>query len=130
MRRLLTMTTATLFLAGCGGGGDDAKSGGETPKKDAASAPSPDAVLACMKKEGLDAKDQSTSTGEKIGIDYPAGRLVVSFEDSAEDAKSYASVAESNGETAVVKGSVAITVPDDPAASTAQQAVEGCVDSA
>ena len=54
---------------------------------------------------------------------------MISFEDSAEDAETYASVAETNGETATAKGSVAITLPVDPAADAAKPAVEGCVDS-
>jgi len=126
--------TLVLALAGCGGddegGGESGDGSGETPTEaSGGEAPSLDAVLACLKKEGLDAKDQSSSTGEQIGIDYPGGRLGVKFEESADDAETYASVAETNGETAVVKGSVVITVPADPGAETAQPAVEGCVDS-
>ena len=122
-------------FAGCGGDdGDDKSSGADTKDSSGATeakttAPSHAAVLACLKKEGLDAEDQSNSTGKKIGLDYPAGRAVISFEDSPEDAEAYASVAETNGETATAKGSVAITLPADPAADAAKPAVEGCVDS-
>ena len=124
-----------IAVAGCGGddGGDKAagtdtkESSGTTEAQ--TTAPGHAAVLACLKKEGLDAEDQSTSTGKKIGLDYPAGRAVISFEDSAEDAEAYASVAKTNGETATAKGSVAITLPADPAADAAKPAVEGCVDS-
>jgi hypothetical protein len=38
-----------------------------------------------------------------IGIDYPGGRLGVNFEESPEDAETYGSLAETNGETAVVR---------------------------
>lgn len=141
-RRILAVaaTTAMLALAGCGGddedSGDQSTSGGATTQEGAqqeasgGAAPSPDAVLACLKEEGLDAKDQSSSFGETIGIDYPGGRLVISFQPSAEEAEAYASAAETSGETAVVKGSVVITVPVDAEAQSAQSAVEGCVDSA
>ena len=47
-------------------------------------------------------------------LDYPARRAVISFEDSAEDAEAYASVAKTNGDTAIAKGSVAITLPVTP----------------
>jgi hypothetical protein len=67
------------------------------------------------------------STPCSTGIDYPGGRLVVSFEKSAADAEAYASIAKTNGETAVVKGTVAITVPADPHAEADQPAVEECV---
>ena len=86
-------------------------------------------MLACLKREGVEAEDQSTSTGKKIGIDYGAGRAVISFEKTAEDAATYVSVAETNGETAVAKGTVAITLPDDPEAEAAKSTVEGCVES-
>jgi hypothetical protein len=122
--------SATLALAGCGG--DDEDSGSTTTDdKTAATADAPalDTVLDCLKVGGLDAKDQSSSTGEKIGIDYDGGRLLISFEESPEDAETYASVAEANGETAIVKGSVAITIPDDPDAEADQGAVEECVGS-
>jgi hypothetical protein len=122
------LTTLALVLGACGG--DDEDSGASTATSttaESADAPALDTVLDCLKVGGLDAKDQSTSTGEKIGIDYGAGRLVISFEDSPEDAETYASVAEAGGETAVVKGSVAITIPDDPAAKADQAAVEECV---
>jgi curli biogenesis system outer membrane secretion channel CsgG len=127
MRTLLLPSVAaavTLALGGCGS--DEQKS--TTAAKPASTGTAPlDTVLDCLKVGGLDAKNQSTSTGEKIGIDYPSGRLVVSFEKSVADAEAYASVAKTNGETAVVKGTVAITVPADPHAEADQPAVEECV---
>jgi hypothetical protein len=114
--------TLAFALGGCGG--DDSSKGTTTATADA---PPLDTVLDCLKVDGLDAKDQSSSTGDKIGIDYPGGRLVISFEESAEDADSYASAAKATGETAIVKGTVAITIPDDPAAKTDQPKVEQCV---
>ena len=128
---LSAAVAATLALALGGCGGDDDKSGSTTADKPAAteetgSAPALDTVLDCLKVGGLDAKDQSTSTGAKIGIDYAGGRTVISFEDSPEDAETYASVAEANGETAIVKGSVAITIPADPDAEGDKAAIEEC----
>lgn len=125
---------AAIAIAGCGGDadGDEAEVGSkQETKTEAASAKTPShaAVLSCLKGAGVEAEDQSNSMGKKIGIDYSAGRAVISFEDSAEDAETYASVAETNGETAVAKGKVAITLPDDPEAKTQQSAVEGCVES-
>jgi hypothetical protein len=126
--------TLALAVAGCGsddGGDEESASGAEettSAEAPAGEAPTLEAVLACLKKEGLEAEDESSSTGETIGIDYPAGRLVVKFEDTPEDAAAYASVAETNGETAVVKGRIAITVPADPGAETAQATVESCVE--
>lgn len=120
-----------LGLAGCGGGdeGKDEKGSGDSGASSAPKAASPShaTVLGCLKGEGLEAEDQTTSTGKKIGIDYPAGRVVVSFEKSAEDAKTYGSVAETNGETTVVKGTIAATIPSDPAAESAKEAIEGCI---
>jgi hypothetical protein len=130
-RTLLTTGLATFALAlgGCGGDDEDKppSSGGTSKTADNGDAQSLDTVLDCLKVGGLDAKDQSNSGGEVIGIDYPAGRLVISFKESAEDAETYASVAEANGYTAFVKGTLAITIPADPAAESARPAVEECV---
>jgi hypothetical protein len=125
---LLAAGALTLGMA-LGGCGDDEKKGASSspPVEKAAAAPALDTVLDCLKVGGLDAKDQSNSGGEVIGIDYPAGRLVISFKESAEDAETYASVAEANGYTAIVKGTLAITIPADPAAESARPAVEECV---
>jgi hypothetical protein len=127
-----------LALSGCGGdnsGGDKSAARGEsggdersTPS--GAGAPDLDAVLACMKREGAKASGQSSSTGPKIGIDYPAGRLIVSFEESEKDAELRASVAKAQdpGSTAVQKGTVVITAPADPAAAVGTQIAERCVE--
>lgn len=118
------VVSVALALGGCGG--DDGEGSGSA--KTTAATLTPDAVLSCLKAAGTDAEDQSNSSGDKIGIDYPGGRLLVSFEDTPEDAETYASVAETNGETAVVKGSVVITIPEDPDAKAAQPTVEKCVE--
>lgn len=76
---------------------------------------------------GPGCEDQSTSTGEKVGIDAPEGRVIITFEDTPEDAAAYASVAETNGELASVKGTVAITIPKGGAAEAAKDQIEGCV---
>jgi hypothetical protein len=140
MRRksLVLYAGVIVMLAGCGGddGGGDAGSAADKKRSEsaqgaAASGPAPtlDAVLACMKREGLDAQDQSSSTGAKIGVDYPSGRLIVSFEDSEKDAELTASVARSQdpGSTAVQDGTVVISSPADPAAEVGQPIAEGCV---
>ncbi len=138
MRRITCAVTASfmLALAGCGGGDDDKNATSEpsaaaetTTQAAAAPAPELDAVLACMKQAGAEAEDQSSSTGDKIGIDYPAGRLLVSFEESEDDAKLTASVAETQDpdSTVVQKGTVVITAPADPAAAEGQKIAEDCV---
>jgi hypothetical protein len=116
---------AAVALGGCGG--DDKSASGTSTPATSADAPALDTVLDCLKVNGLDAKDQSSSTGPKIGIDYPGGRTVIVFEESAADAKAYASVAEANGETAIVKGSLAVTIPADAEAEADQPAIEECV---
>jgi hypothetical protein len=121
MRNGLLAACVVAFALALGGCGGDDSGGGDTPPLDT--------VLDCLKVDGLDAKDQSSSTGEKIGIDYPGGRTVISFEDSPEDAETLASVAEANGETTVVEGSIAVTIPADPAAEDDQSAIEECVGS-
>lgn len=132
-RRVLAGVCGTVVLgfAGCGGGDegkDEKHSGGSgTTSPPKAASPSNATVLGCLKREGLDAKDQSSSTGKTIGIDYPAGRVVIAFKGSVEDAKTYASVAKTNGETTVVKGTIVATIPADPAAETAKATVEGCI---
>jgi len=119
-------------LVGCGGddGAGSSAGGGTTPpaRADAGPTPTLDAVLACMRNKGLDAREESAS---KIAVDYPRGQLVVSFEDSEEAANTAARVAgarEPRG-TAVPKGTVVITAPADFDASEAHPLAEGCVDS-
>lgn len=120
-------------LAACGGdSGDDKEgNGGAAQSTDSGSkkAPGHAAVLSCLKEAGLEAEDQSSSMGKTIGIDYAAGRALVSFQKTAEDAESYASAAKSNGDSSSTQGTVAITVPDDPEAKEAQSTIEGCVES-
>jgi len=134
-RSLMLCGAALLMLAGCGGedDGDDAREQGAGSESTAAAGPAPKlgAVLACMKREGLDARDQSSSTGPKIGVDYPAGRLIVSFEESAEAATLTTSVAKTQDPSgsAVQKGTVVIITPADPAAEVGRPIAERCVDS-
>ena len=119
-------TAAALALGGCGGD-DKSASGTSSTTASSADAPALDTVLDCLKVNGLDAKDQSSSTGPKIGIDYPGGRTVIVFKESPEEAETYASVAKANGETAIVKGSLAVTIPADAEAEGDQPAIEECV---
>jgi hypothetical protein len=137
MRRkpLVLYAGVIVMLVGCGGDGGDngaaAKKSSEPARSAAPSGPPPtlDAVLACMKRQGLDAENQSSSTGAKIGVDYPSGRLIVSFEDSAEDAEVAASVAKTNDPagTAVQDGTIVISSPADPAAEVGQPIAVDCV---
>ena len=120
-----------LGLSACGGddGGSDDKSsadsGGSTTEE--AASPSHAAVLKCLKEAGLDAEDQTSSMSKTIGIDYPGGRLVISFQESPEEAKTYASVAKTNGEGTIVKGKVVATIPVDADAQSAEDTVQGCL---
>lgn len=145
MRVVMSMFIVAAVVAGCGGSGEDTSSTPdradtaavattETADPDTGSAvadaPNLEAVLACMTAGGLEATDQSSSTGPKIGVDLSAGRLVMSFEETEEDAETAASVAESqdpNGRV-VQDGNVVIFAPDDPAAETAVPIAERCVD--
>jgi hypothetical protein len=79
---------------------------------------------------------RSTGSTPRTNRPRPARRsastiraAVISFEDSPEDAETLASVAEANGETTVVEGSIAVTIPADPAAEGDQSAIEECVGS-
>jgi hypothetical protein len=120
-----------LGVAGCGGddesSGDKGSEGSGTTSAAKSDSPSHATVLKCLKDEGLEAEDQTSSSGKKIGIDYPAGRLVISFEKTAEDAETYGSVAKTNGDTAVVKGTIVASIPVDADAQSAQSTVEGCL---
>ena len=122
---------AATGLAACGGDDDKASSEPADAKTDtSAKSPSLDTVLSCLKTEGLDAKDQSSSTGDTIGIDHPGGRTVISFEKTEEDAKTLEGVATTQagpgGET-FRQGKVVVSIPDDPAASVDKPAIETCL---
>ena len=120
-----------LGLSACGGddGGSDDKGSADSRGSSAPEAASPShaAVLKCLKDAGLEAEDQTTSMAKTIGIDYPAGRLVISFQKSAEEAETYASVAKTNGEGTIVKGKVVATIPVDADAQSAEDTIEGCL---
>jgi hypothetical protein len=128
-----TCAVMALGLAGCGGddGGSDDKGSGDSGGSSATKTASPShaTVLKCLKDAGLEAEDQSSSTGNTIGIDYPAGRLVVSFKKSAEEAETYGSVAKSSGYGTIVKGKIAVSIPVDADAQSAEDTVEGCISS-
>ena len=70
-----------IALAGCGGDDGDDKAAGTDTKESSGTteakttAPSHAAVLACLKKAGLDAEDQSTSTGKKSAWTTRRGAL-------------------------------------------------------
>ena len=134
MRRkpLVLYAGVIVMLAGCGGGEDSGAAAGQ----DGASArnvsgppPTLDAVLACMKREGLDAENQSTSSGAKIAVDYPAGRLIVSFEDSSHDAERTASLARTQhpAATTVRSGTIVISSSADRGAQVGRPVAEDCV---
>jgi hypothetical protein len=125
------LAAVALAVAGCGGDDDSGDSSESSGGGDAAATPTATpthaTVLDCLQKAGLDAKDQSNSGGDTIGIDYPGGRALVSFEDSPEDAETLGSVAENTGETVIVKGTLVVTIPVDAAAQTDQPKIESCV---
>lgn len=131
----VVLATIALAIAGCGGDDKGNSSPSPSSSPEAAETTSgtetagatPASILACLKQAGLDAKDQSSSTGEKIGIDFPEGRAVISFEDSAEDAETYASVAETNGELVKLEGSIVSSIPAGGAAEAQQATIEGCL---
>ncbi|HYI38140.1 MAG TPA: hypothetical protein VEX39_16150 [Thermoleophilaceae bacterium] len=118
-----------MALAGCGDSDDSSgeKSSGGSEASSEPKAASHATVLECLKGEGLEAEDQTNSSGKKIGIDYPAGRLVISFQQSAEEAETYASVAKTNGEGTIVMGKVVATIPVDPGAQSAEDTIKGCL---
>src|SRR5690242_18180442 len=107
------LAAVAMAVAGCGGDDDsgDSTGGGGGGDTTAAAAAAPDhaTVLACLKQAGLDAESQSNSSGEKIGIDYPGGRTLITFEKSPEDAETVGSLAKNTGETEVVKGTLVLT---------------------
>jgi hypothetical protein len=112
-----TATSVTGSDSGTSSGGSDAS--GESP--------SFDTVLACLQGEGLDAQDQSSDiSGETIGIDYSSGRTVISFEESAEDAETAASVAESYGEV-LTSGTIVASLDTSPEATADADKIESCI---
>ncbi len=87
-------------------------------------------MLSCLEDAGLDAEDQSSSTGDNVGIDYPGGRTVISFEESEDDAETAESVAESDPTYETFReGLIVVTIPDDPDATGDRSAIETCVSS-
>jgi hypothetical protein len=82
-------------------------------------------VLACLQAEGIEAEDQSNSTGGAvIGIDYSGGRTTIEFEESQEDADTTASIAESYGEV-IQAGTVVASI--DPSGSSDSATVASCI---
>ena len=129
---LITLCLVTaLGLGACGGGDDEQATGSETEKETSATVPSLDAMLSCLKAQGLDAKDQSSSRGDAIGIDRPGGRTVISFEETEEEAKTLEGVADTQtgpGGEAFRQGTVVVSIPDDPAATGVDKpAIETCL---
>ena len=133
-RSLIVFAGAMLLLAGCSGAEESPESAPTDESTDDAETGEPtfEDMLACMQAGGLDATDQSSSTGANIGVDYPGGRLLVTFEESEEDAETYASVAESQDPTSTVvhSGTIVISSPDDPAAEVGLGITEDCLETA
>jgi hypothetical protein len=126
---ILMMSAFAFGASGCGGSDDESPSGGEgtvTTAESSSDSANLDEVLTCLQSEGIDAKDQSSSLGETIGIDYSGGRTTISFEDSEEDAELSASLGETYGEVTQF-GTIVVII--DPSADTADTAVvESCVE--
>lgn len=119
--------TIAVGLAACGGGGEsDSSSGGQG---ESASGPGLDAVLSCLRDEGLDAQDQSSNTsGETIGIDYSGGRTVISFEETEEDAETAESVQPDPTAETFRAGLIVVSIPDSPDASAGRATIETCIE--
>lgn len=120
-------------LAACGG--DDSSSsdssgsaGTSAATTSAGAAPTPAAVLVCLKSAGLDAEDQSSNTsGETIGIDYPGGRTVISFEASEADAETSEIAAKGAGGDVLRVGTVVVSFAEDTEATYGRPAIESCI---
>ena len=121
-----------LGLAACGGDDDSSDSAGEQTKapaeSEAPAGPTLEAVLSCLQDAGLAAEDQSSNTsGETIGIDYPGGRTVISFEKNEEDAELTLSVQPDPTADAYREGLIVVSAAADPAAAADRPAIETCI---
>jgi hypothetical protein len=142
---ILVVAALAVGPSACGGGDDGSSTSGgdqaaeatsesapaETPPDDDTSQPATQGaafedVLACLKAQGVDAQDQSNSTGGAvIGIDYSGGRTTIEFEESQEDADTTASIAESYGEV-IQAGTVVASI--DPSGSSDSAVVKSCIE--
>ncbi len=124
--------TLTIGLAACGGDDDSSDSAAEQTnapaESEAPAGPKLDAVLSCLEDAGLAAEDQSSNTsGETIGIDYPGGRTVISFEKNEEDAELTLSVQPDPTADAYREGLIVVSASSDPAAAADRPAIETCI---
>ncbi len=122
----------TLGLAACGGDDSSSESSSEAGSGQTAAessvGPSLDTVLSCLQDAGLAAEEQSTNTsGETIGIDYPGGRTVISFEENEEDAELAESVQPDPSIQNYRAGLIVVSPGAGPAASADQAAIETCI---
>lgn len=117
-------------LAACG---DDSSSSSTTAsdgaeKQTTAAAPATaatlDSVLACLTAAGVDAKDQTNSTGDVVGIDYAGGRTVIAFQASDSEADAAEIVVGTEG---LRVGNVVVSFADDPDAATDKAAIQTCL---
>ena len=121
--------TLAIGLTACGDDGDSSDSPeASADQTEAAAGPTLKTVLSCLQDAGLGAKDQSSNTsGETIGIDYPSGRTVISFEKSEEDAELAESVNPDPTVESFRKGLIVVSPAADPAAEADRAAIEGCL---
>lgn len=131
--RSLALTGAFMFsataLAACGGDSSSSTSTGsggaeKTTTAAPASTATLDSVLECLTAAGVDAKDQTNSTGDVVGIDYPGGRTVIAFQASASEADAAEIVVGTEG---LRVGNVVVSFADDPAAATDKPAIQACL---
>lgn len=77
----------------------------------------------------MDAQDQSSdTTGETIGIDYSAGRTVIAFETSEEDAETLESAQPDPTAETFREGLIVVSIPDSPDASADRATIETCIE--
>lgn len=122
---LVAALGVTIGLAACGGGESDSSGGTEAA---GSGGPGLETVLSCLQDAGLEAQDQSSNTsGETIGIDYPAGRTVISFEKSEEDAETAESVQPDPTAETFREGLIVVSIPGSPDATAGREAIETCI---
>ena len=133
---LVALVCAALAVAlpACGDDSESASDRSDAPTETSgggsgsAAGPSLETVLSCLQDAGLDAEDQSSNTsGETIGIDYPSGRTVISFEESEEDADLTESVQPDPTAETFREGLIVVSMPGSPDAAGDRAAIETCI---
>lgn len=132
---IATLSVAlALGLTACGGDDEPSDSGSSSDapaaqeESKASGTPALDSVLTCLTDAGVAAKDQTSNTsGETIGIDYPGGRTVLSFEETEDDAKLTESVQPDPTADVYREGLIVVSAATDPAAEADKPSIETCI---